>query len=773
MSSAGDCNRSPGDWALAYARRGWHVFPCRDKKPLAPNGFHGASNDHQVVKNFWREHPDAEIGWLPGPSGHTVIDLDVGKNGGGNGLELFEQMRGPNPEGTDLIARTPSGGRHLVYRTPEDRSYGMANLKQVGIDIRCFGGYVVLPDGRPQRTWIDSDPLTDVADIAPAWLVTWLDTAVGPMREGSQPRTYGEMKPAGTATTERLQEVGSALQAIEATVGRDDWLKLIFAVHDALDGDARGAQIVEDWSAQAEPVTGHDGSGQYREDEAYRIYASAAGVAQRAFAAQQQRSITANTLFYMARKRGWQGEHMPQDLHVEFNPPTDRTSPEAASAHGASPALKLRDWTEVAELPMVRWQVRRLLPERSLALLAGDTMVGKSFVAIDLAMRLVHDKPFLGRKVRPCSVLYLCGEGQQGLTSRLRVWRDQHSVTPADAEDRYCLISDTIPELTPKSVHVIREEIKAIQAEREHAPGLVVVDTLSQALDGDENDASVTAPILRALAQVREEFDCTILIVHHTVKQDPRQETTREGLQRRVELTLNQIRGSGAITRNVDVAIGLQPARGEDDVYELKVLKQKDGGLGIPLRFERVICQTGRVDEEDEPETSCIVVPARKAPSVEDAEQRQRREQDELLERRIKRVVEAVKCEVYLRGRDTVAKAAGMKLIDGRAALDMAVARKLLFDIGSEKRGIYVYPDNLERARTALEEQKQARKTTRTRPQEGGAAPPIPPEDGRTGDPSPSLSSESSQTEGTVGTEQTGSMDDGMPEQPGGRRSRK
>ena len=113
-----------------------------------------------------------------------------------------------------------------------------------------------------------------------------------------------------------------------------------------------------------------------------------------------------------------------------------------------------------------------------------------------------------------------------------------------------------------------------------------------------------------------------------------------------------------------------------------------------------------------------------------------------------------------------------MKLTDGRAALEMSLARKLLLDIGTEKRGIFVHPDNLDRARSELAEAKETRKAAKQRPEEGGAPPPTPPEDGRTGDPSPSLSSESSQTEGTVGTEQTGSMDDGMPEQPGGRRSR-
>ena len=222
MSSSGDCNRSPEDWALAYARLGWHVFPCRDKKPLTPNGFHDASNDVEVVKNFWREHPGAEIDWHPGPSGHTVIDLDVGKNGGGNGLEFFEQLRGPAPFGTDLVASAPSGGRHFVYALPEDRCYGVANLKQTGVDAQSFGGYAALPAGRSDRRWLNGDPLTDSVDMVPTWLLTGLDTAVDSMREATQPRTCGEMKPADTATTERLREVRNSLQASEATVSRDD-----------------------------------------------------------------------------------------------------------------------------------------------------------------------------------------------------------------------------------------------------------------------------------------------------------------------------------------------------------------------------------------------------------------------------------------------------------------------------------------------------------------------------------------------------------------------
>lgn len=780
MTIPADESRSPMDHALAYAALGWHVFPCRDKRPLTSNGFPAATTDHAQITEWWSAWPDAEIGWVPGLSQHVVIDLDVPKNGGGDGREALGQIAGPDPIGTSLVATTPSGGQHLVYEMPAGRRYGMANLKRLGIDVRGFGGYVILPDGRPGREWTEDDPFEDSAGAAPQWLTEWLDVTVGPAREQGEPRAYGKMSAAGAATDERFEEVRSALFAIEATVGRTDWLKCIFAAHDALQGDERGADLVEEWSAQAEAYELRSGAGQHREGEAYRIYASAASVAQRVFGRSTRATVTAATLFRFATDRGWKWEPQGTDPDIKFGPdPGDDAGPsqhdEAADDDPAKTtpnpdAIRLQDWTDVAELPMVRWQVRRLLPERSMILLAGDTMMGKSFVAIDLAMRLVHGKPFFERKLKPCSVVYLCGEGQQGLAARLRLWRDQHNVTEADAEDRFCLISNRIPELSPRSVKLMRELIAAVVEEKGHAPGLVVVDTLSQALEGDENDAAVTAPVLRALARLRDEFGCSVLIIHHTVKRDQKQAFDRNGNEKWFPITLNQVRGSGAITRNIDTVLGVQTAWDDRHVFELITLKQKDGGIAEPIRFQRVVAPTGREDEDGEPESSCILVPAAASKVGVASDKTPDEKQRERENAGVQRLVEALHREGRFSSRDAIVLSAGLNMQQGRAFLDIALSRKVILDVGRSKRPVLVLAEDAERVRQELEAERAARPAKK--PKEGEQSPPDPPSGRRTDSPSASSSSDASETDQTERTDETASEDDGMPEKPGGRRGR-
>lgn len=756
-------SRSPKDSALAYAALGWHVLPCREKKPLTANGFYDASIDPKQVAAWWDQWPDAEIGWHPGPSGHVVVDLDVPKNGGGDGQAQYASLQGADPLGTDLIATTPSGGRHLVYRSPEDRRYGSVNLKRMGIDVRGQGGYVVLPDGRPGREWLHESPGEAAATEAPTWLVAWLDTTVGPCRAPGEPKAYGTPAPAGTATDERLAEVRSALYAIEPTLGREQWLACIFGVHDALDGDARGADLVERWSSDAPPYDDRSGVGQYREGEAFRIYGQAATAADRDARAVGRAGVTAASLFRLATDRGWRWKSAESLLQTTFlgsaGAPVDGPHESAAPRPSAKPSwqppepVKLSDWTDVADLPMARWQVRGLLPERSMAVLAGDTMMGKTFVAIDMAMRLVHGKPCFERKVQPCSVVYLCGEGQYGLSARLRAWRKEHNVTKAESEGRYCLISNRIPELSPETVGQLRHLMEDVKQAKGHSPGLVVVDTLSQALEGDENKAEVTAPVFRALAHLRDEYGCSILVIHHTQKRDSELLYARDGTSKWFPIHLNNVRGSGAITRNVDTVLGIQTSMQTSQVFELVTLKQKDSRLSQAIQFERLTVDTDRVDEEYQPESSCILVPASPrtigALVEKDPDQKLRERENE----GIARLVAALKREVRFSSRDALVSSAGGNLQAGRRFLDLAMSRKVIVDVGSNKRPVFVLPAEVDRVRAELEAERQARRN------QGGGSTPVPPEGRQTDSPSAPIVSKPSETSRTDGTDETDGTD--------------
>jgi hypothetical protein len=271
-----------------------------------------------------------------------------------------------------------------------------------------------------------------------------------------------------------------------------------------------------------------------------------------------------------------------------------------------SEAVQFTDWLALVERPPVQWMVQRLVPAASIVVFAGDTQAGKSFVAIDLALRLLHGRDFLGHRMQPGSVLYFCGEGQDGFAARLRVWKQQNVPHADEAAGRYLKVSDSIPRLGSAHMQKFRREIELFIKARGHAPALVVIDTLSQGLDGDENDAQVTAPVLRALAKMRQEFGCTFMIVHHVVKGAPPRGKEKNDWR---AITLNDVRGSGAITRNVDTVLGVHRAR-DGQAWELVVLKQKDGRSIDPIRFERLPVNTGLFDNFGDEESSCIIIPA-------------------------------------------------------------------------------------------------------------------------------------------------------------------
>lgn len=158
-----------GEAALAYASKGWPVFPCnhlldippdpergimggkRCKKPLTPHGFMDATTDPIQIATWWRRWPNALIGTPAGSkTGVWVLDLDLDLEKGKDGLTdlaNLEREHGPVPE--TLTVRTPRGGQHRYF--PRDATRPIRNSTgrlAKGIDTRGEGGYVILPPSK-------------------------------------------------------------------------------------------------------------------------------------------------------------------------------------------------------------------------------------------------------------------------------------------------------------------------------------------------------------------------------------------------------------------------------------------------------------------------------------------------------------------------------------------------------------------------------------------------------------------------------------------------
>lgn len=133
--------------AIEYAKMGWQVFPLlpRTKKPATPHGFQDASNDVIRVAEWWNKNPNYNIGIATGKaSGFLVVDLDIDEEKGKNGAETLREWERENGKLPDTWQSiTGRGGYHFLYKCNEPFS-NKANFHE-GIDIRADGGYIVAP----------------------------------------------------------------------------------------------------------------------------------------------------------------------------------------------------------------------------------------------------------------------------------------------------------------------------------------------------------------------------------------------------------------------------------------------------------------------------------------------------------------------------------------------------------------------------------------------------------------------------------------------------
>lgn len=188
------------DHALAYAARGWYVFPLaeRSKVTKIPNphpegdplrkkcrgecgqdghGLYDATTDVGKITTWWARWPNANIGIRTGqPSGIVVVDVDPPD--GETTLELLEQVHTPLPE--TVRAVTGRDGMHYLFAY-DDILSGRGAALGVNVDVKAEGGYIVAPpsmgeQGRPYM-WLDAPE-----DIEPAPLPGWVPAVIAERR---------------------------------------------------------------------------------------------------------------------------------------------------------------------------------------------------------------------------------------------------------------------------------------------------------------------------------------------------------------------------------------------------------------------------------------------------------------------------------------------------------------------------------------------------------------------------------------------------------------
>lgn len=301
--------------ALAYAARGWLVFPVgagtkgRDAQGnsthLLAKGHLGASKDVEVVRAWWTRWPDANIGLNLAASGLVALDPDTYKADCEWDAFIADKVI---PE--TLVQLSPRGGRHYIFTAnPESRFAGQLCAD---VDIK-HRGYILLEpsvfEGRAYRF---------ETNFAPAPVPDWVPRQ-GQRRDNlPTPPTFAT--PGMDKTS--LAEVEDLLSFIDPDAeGYAAWIEVLQALHDHFDGGSEGLHLADQWSSRG---------AMYRSGEVaakWKGFRAGGGVTL-ATLAQRARQNGADLSEIARRHKGPQGGGAarcdgPQTGHHESNPDPD------------------------------------------------------------------------------------------------------------------------------------------------------------------------------------------------------------------------------------------------------------------------------------------------------------------------------------------------------------------------------------------------------------------------------------------------------------------
>lgn len=171
------------------------------------------------------------------------------------------------------------------------------------------------------------------------------------------------------------------------------------------------------------------------------------------------------------------------------------------------------DWEALwADPGHIEWLCEPVIPAGRLVSLYSPPGVGKSLLALDLAVSIAQGTDALGVGTTQARVMYLDYENTT-LDVRDRLQEMGHG-----PEGLSGLLYWSFPEIPPLDTP---EGGKALlEAATAHGAGLVVIDTLSRCVQGDENEASTALNLYRCTLMGLKAAGIAVLRLDHTGKDE-------------------------------------------------------------------------------------------------------------------------------------------------------------------------------------------------------------------------------------------------------------
>jgi len=535
--------------AKDLAECGIPVFPCLPgrKDPATPHGFLDATTDQAIIDAWWGV-ADYNVAFEPGKAGLCVVDVDdkAGKSGSSSlfGLEMTYGELNPG-----FVVNTPSGGRHLYFKGSMAPS---ANKLGDGLDIRGERSYVLLPPSivggklytSPSPLWAETWQL----DQVPSWIKTAVASPVTyEARDAAEGIEIDSHVNFVRAETYLMSLADEGDVAVAGQGGNDRTFRVINRVMDlGLSPEAACALISAVWNpacippwSDVELQTLVRNCAKYRQNQA-----GCEGVqdGQKAFAvALEALGITGEI--------GVDPDTCPS-ITATLSPKEKQLAAQAKfNFRGAEGRARARLTAKKRE-----WLLDGLVRYGETMLIVADPRSFKSFITQHIALSVAHGLPLWGRAVKQGLAVYVAAEGRHGIENDRRdAWENANHIVE-DTED--FIVTDGVQVSMVESVEAFIEGLRGLPKQ----PTLIVLDTMAKCMLGmDENSAKDVGYLTSFVDRLKNEFGCTVIVLHHTAKNG------------------NKVspRGSGALLGNFDNVLSLT-REGKSKVVKVEVQKFKD-----------------------------------------------------------------------------------------------------------------------------------------------------------------------------------------------------
>jgi RecA-family ATPase len=490
--------------ALYFAgTNGWHTFPVppgtkagySDLKQEITDRPWGASSDQDVVRTMFDLHPEANVGVRTGEvSGFFVVETDTIAGGhahdGAPSLAAIEEIYAPLPP--TLQAESPSGSIHSYFRWPGVYIKSTANELAPGVDVKGDGGMVLAPPsvkpGVGVYRWRNLLPIAD----APPWLLTLIMAS-----------EHTDLSRVGTA---RDAPVG--LRPVDGSAAAGHLKAACATVVAAEDGKKNNIL-----NTQAFFVGRYVGNGEIGYDVAFHdLLAACEGW--------DNESKTKGTI-----KSGLNaGAKHPAQTAAEMFAGVAQSIASPPPVPDLPDAMRVISAASFAGKPVPEREmlVEGLIPARIAAGLYGEGAVGKSLLALMLAVACVIGALWLGRRVKQGPVIYLCCEDDEDEVHRrlaaicrflqidLATLGDLFIVPLAD-EDAVLAATDGRSSVLT-TTYRYEQVVELAQRVR---PALVIGDTLADILAATENDRMIAKQFVRKMRPLAVPYGGTFLVLAH------------------------------------------------------------------------------------------------------------------------------------------------------------------------------------------------------------------------------------------------------------------